>query len=45
MVATIGEGNGEAGRVNWVKGVKHMVTEGNYTFDGKHTAEYIDIRL
>lgn len=29
MMATIGEGNSEAGRVNWVKDVKHMVMEGN----------------
>lgn len=32
-------------RVNWVQGIKYMVTERNYTQDGKHAIEYVDNEL
>lgn len=31
--------------MNWVKGVKYKVTEGDYTQGGKHTREYTDVVL
>lgn len=35
------EGNG----VKWIKGVKHMVLNGNQAFGGEHTIVYTDIEL
>ena len=33
------------GRVSWVKGVKCMVPEENWTLNGEHAIEYTDINL
>ena len=35
----------DRGRVKWVKGIKYMVAEGNWTLGGNHTIEYIDAKL
>ena len=43
MEVTKGKAGGR--RVNWVKGVKCMVTEGNHTQRCEHAVEYIDIEL
>lgn len=34
-----------AERVNWVKGVKYMVTVGNQTLGGEHAIQYTDAEL
>lgn len=36
---------GGRGKLNWVKWIKHIVSEGNWNLGGKHIIEYIDVKL
>lgn len=33
------------GTVKWVKGIKYIIAEGNWTLCGRHTIEYIIVKL
>ena len=35
---------GGTGTAKWVKKIKYMVAERNWTLGGKHTTEYIDVK-
>ena len=39
-----GQIQGNRGRMKWVKGIKYMVAEGNWTLGGQHTIEYTDVK-